>query len=96
MLNLNKYNPINLSILSLFAVSMFLTIILYLLKPSFIYVIDTTGKHVVSFKLVVCYAITFSLAISIAILLSSSIKEEKSKLSYYYISDSFSNLNNNI
>lgn len=90
MLNLNKYDPINLSILSLFVVSIFLTIILYILKPSFIYVIDKTGRHVVSFKIVVCYAITFSLAISIAILLSSSIKEEKSKLSYYYISDSFS------
>ena len=96
MLNLNKYDPIKLSILSLFVVSMFLTIILYILKPSFIYIIDKTGRHVVSFKIVVCYAITFSLAISIAILLSSSIKEEKSKLSYYYISDSFSNSNNKI
>lgn len=91
MLILNKYDPITLSILSLFVISMVLTIVLYLLKPSFIYVIDKTGKHVISVKIVVCYSITFSLAISIAILLSSSIKEEKSKLSYYYISDSFSN-----
>jgi hypothetical protein len=78
MYKLDINNSKNASILSLFISFIIIFIVMLLIKPHCIQIIDRKGIKTISIKILISYSLTFSLVISIIVLL---LKTQPYKLS---------------